>query len=149
MLILHITKTFRIRSTEWFLAWVVFSWGWILLLPVNTFAVSASYTELARWGSEDTWGWFCLIGGGIRLSALVINGAARPSPHVRMVFALLSAFFFWNLTLGFLASGAVATGFAVYPAACLFDIYNALQAAQDAAESDRKAREKNDAGASS
>jgi hypothetical protein len=146
MLIVHFRKTFRVRACEWLLATMVFLWGVVLLQPADTFAISPSYSELQRWASEATWGWFCLVGGGLRLTALAINGAARPSPHARAVLAALSAFFFAQITLGLLLSGGpLSTGLAVYPLAAAFDIYNAMRAADDAAHSDRKAR---DAGAS-
>jgi hypothetical protein len=146
MLIVHFQKTFRVRAAEWFLAGVVFLWGVVLIQPADTFALSHSYDELARWANEPTWAWFCLVGGGTRLAALAINGAARPSPHVRAVFAALSAFFFAQISLGLALSGGVTTGLAVYPLAACFDIYNAMRAAEDAAQSDRKARDR-DAGA--
>jgi hypothetical protein len=147
MLIVHLRKTFKVRACEWMLAGVVFLWGVILLQPDDTFARSNVYEELRRWGDEGTWGWFCLIGGGIRLTALVINGAARPSPHIRMIFSLLSAFFFGQISIGILmAGGAISTGLAVYPLAVAFEIYNAARASEDAAESDKRAR---NAGASS
>jgi hypothetical protein len=149
MLIVHFRKTFRVRACEWLLAGIVFLWGVVLIQPDDTFSRSVAYQELGRWAAESTWAWFCLVGGGIRLAALGVNGAARPSPHVRTFFALLSAFFFLQLTLGFLIGGGpVSTGMAVYPLCAAFDVYNAIRAADDAAETDRKAK-KDASGASS
>lgn len=140
MLIVHMNKTFRVRSNEWFMAAVVFLWGVVLIQPQETFT-QPSYSILAQHASEDTWAIFCLVGGGLRLLALAINGAMRPSPHVRAVLAFLSAFFFLQLAFGFLTAGTLSTGLAVYPAAAVFDFVNALHAIGDAADVDRKHKE--------
>lgn len=138
MLILHIRRHFRARATEWMLSGVMLLWGALLLRPGQTFAQPV-YSELARIASEEWWGWICLITGAVRLVALIINGAMRPSPHLRAGLAFVSTYFWFELSLGFVLSGGQGTALAVYPLAFLFDLFNAAMAAGDAGASDRAA----------
>ncbi|MFG1465281.1 hypothetical protein V5F77_20565 [Xanthobacter sp. DSM 24535] len=136
MLILHIRHHFRARATEWMLSGVMLLWGALLLRPGQAFSQPA-YSELARIASEEWWGWICLITGAVRLVALIINGAMRPSPHLRAGLAFLSSYFWFELSLGFLLAGGYGTALAVYPLAFVFDLFNAAMAAGDAGASDR------------
>lgn len=115
--------------------------GILLLCPGETFA-APSYGELARIGSEDAWGLFGVIVRGLRLLALIINGAMRPSPHMRAPLALLSSYFWWQLSLGFLIAGEGGMVVALCPLAVMFDVFNAAMAARDAGEIDARAHKK-------
>ena len=141
MLILHIRKHFRVRATEWLLSGVMLLWGVLLLCPSDTFAMP-SYGELARIGSEDAWGWFGVTVGGLRLLVLIINGALRPSPHLRAILAWLSSYFWWQLSLGFYMAGEGGMALALCPLAVVFDVFNAAMAAGDAGEIDARALKK-------
>ena len=145
MLILHIRKHFRVRATEWMLSGVMLLWGLLLLRPGMTFSAPA-YAELARLAPEETWGLACLGIGGLRLMVLVINGAMRPSPHLRAFLALVSALFWYQLSVGFLLADGNGTAIAVYPLAVGFDVFNAAMAAGDAGEVDRAARARSQGG---
>lgn len=130
-MILHFTQTFPSRVSEWTLASILASWGLMLLRPEVTFATSPSYVGLERIAAEDTWGWFCLIAGVIRLMALTINGIWKPTYHIRSALAFLSCFFWLQISLGFMASGNASTGLAVYPWLLMLDIYSTYRAARD------------------
>lgn len=129
--IMHFTKTFPQRVSEWALASILCSWGLMLLRPESTFATSGSYIGLARLAAEDTWGWFCFIAGALRLTALAINGLWTPTYHIRSLLAFLSCFFWFQISLGFMASGNATTGLAVYPWLLLLDTYSTYRAARD------------------
>lgn len=130
-IILHFTETFPSRVLEWILAFILFSWGLMLLRPDATFASSPSYIGLERIASEDTWGWFCAIAGLLRLVALCINGFWKPTYHIRAATSFLSNFFWLQITLGFIASGNANTGLAVYPWLLLADIICTYRTARD------------------
>jgi hypothetical protein len=131
-IVLHIGKHLPTRWPEWILASMLTSWGGILLRPENTFGSSPSYEGLARIASEQTWGWFCLGAGVIRLIALTVNGSWVPTTyHLRSLTAFLSCFFWLQITIGFMASGNASTGLAVYPWLLIADIACVYLSARD------------------
>lgn len=130
MIFLHFQRTFPTRVTEWLLGAVLFSWGWMLLRPEETFA-GPGYVGLARLASEEVWGWSCLLIGSARLVVLAVNGMWIPSYRVRSLAAFLSCFFWLQISLGFAASGLPSTALCVYPWFLLADIYCVYRAARD------------------
>lgn len=132
------------RAAEWALAAILFNWGWILLLPKETFGREA-YALMLAIMPESSWGVACLVIGAVRLVALVINGTfantaySRYSPHVRATMAGLSCFFWLQIVLSF-ALAPVGTGMAVYPVLMVLDLYCVYRAAGDAKHSDEVAR---------
>jgi hypothetical protein len=136
------------RATEWLFAVIMINWGWILLLPHDTFSLSSSYGVLLTVAPEEVWGIGCLIVGLVRFIALVINGTfadspyARRSPHVRAVMSALSCFFWMQISLSFLVAlgdKPPGTGIAVYPVILWFEVYCAFRAARDAGQVDKAA----------
>ncbi|WP_143061937.1 hypothetical protein [Faunimonas pinastri] len=129
----------KVRVAEWALGTILFNFGWILLLPAQTFD-GPSYAGMARVAPEGVWGLACLIVGAARLVALFINGTRRRTPHVRAIMAFLSCFFWLQISLCFLQAGTVPTGLAVYPVLLALDIFNLFRASSDARLSDEVAR---------
>lgn len=132
------------RAAEWALGAILFNWGWILLLPGQTFGREA-YDLMVAIAPEPIWGIACLVIGATRLIALVINGTfadtaySRFSPHVRTAMSGLSCFFWLQIVLSF-ALAPPGTGLAVYPVLLVLDLYSAYRAAGDAKHSDMAAR---------
>ncbi|SER62554.1 hypothetical protein SAMN05216548_1324 [Faunimonas pinastri] len=124
---------FRVRSTEWLLAGLLANFGRVLLDPHPTFE-GASYAELARFATEDHWGWACLVAGGLRLGALFVNGSLYPSYWARAGMAFVSCFFWAEISLGFFTVGTVPTGLAIYPLLLLAEVYNVGCAFKDAGQ---------------
>jgi hypothetical protein len=149
MMIVKLTKTFPIRVLEWLLAGIMFSWSIVCWnLRPHEWA-SPIYAGLAQLGDQNTWAFFAFWIGATRLAALMINGAWRPSPHLRAAGAFLACFMWLQITLGLLAVDVRTWALAVFPWLFLADIYNVFRAANDAGLADDRARaERSQAGAS-
>lgn len=142
-----IRSHFPARAVEWLFAIILFNWGLTLVMPHEVFAAYPAYALMATVASETTWGIGCIIVGGLRFVALVLNGTfadkpyGRYSPHVRAGLAGVSCFFWMQIALSLLASeGPPATGLAVYPAILWFEVFCAFRAARDAGQLDEAAR---------
>ena len=132
MILLHVKKHFPARATEWIVAAMLTTLGLIFLRPEPTFALSPSYVGLARLATESTWGWGCVIIGGIRIIALIINGAWVPSTyHLRSITAMLSCFVWFQLSLGLFASNTASAGLALFPWLVVLDIVSTYRVARD------------------
>jgi hypothetical protein len=140
MMIVKLTKTFPIRVTEWLLAGIMLSWSiacWHLR-PIDW--ANPLYSGLSRLADQNTWAFFAFWIGLGRIMALTINGAWRPSPHLRAAGAFLACFMWLQISLGMLSADLRATGVAIYPWLLLADIYNVFRASHDARASDDRAR---------
>ena len=138
-----ITDHVPARASEWALALVLVNWGWTLLLPGSVFQTSAVFIEMARWASENQWGWACFAMGMIRFSALFVNGtfpSFRYSPHIRSAMSFLACAFWFTISIGIFQANVPTTGLAVYPVLLLLDMYNAYRAAGDARDADEAAK---------
>lgn len=139
MMIVKLTRTFPIRITEWLLAGIMLSWSIVCWnLQQNEWS-GAMFTGLSRLGDQDTWAFFAFFIALGRLAALTINGAWRPSPHLRAAGAFLACFMWLQIVLGLMASPIPTTAIAVYPWLLLADIYNVFRASHDAGISDDRA----------
>jgi hypothetical protein len=139
MMIVKLTKTFPIRVTEWLLAGIMFSWSIVCWnLSAHDWS-SPIYSGLSRLAEQNTWAFFAFWIGAMRIAALTINGAWRPSPHLRAVGAFLACFMWLQISLGLMTSDIKATGLAVFPWLLLADIYNVFRASHDARISDDRA----------
>ena len=125
----------RFRLAEWGLAVVMFSWGWLLLLPYDSLSIPVM-AGLLQAAPETVWGTGCLALGGARLCVLVVNGAWRRNAHARAICAFLSCFVWVQICIGLAATGIVTTGLATYPVLLLMDIYVVFRAAAEARDTD-------------
>lgn len=140
MMIVKLTKTFPIRVTEWLLAGIMFSWSIACWNLAPTDWASPLYSGLSRLAAQNTWAFLAFWIGVARLVALTINGAWRPSPHLRAAGAFLACFMWLQISLGMMIADVRATGVAIYPWLLLADIYNVFRASHDARLSDDRAR---------
>lgn len=140
MIVVRLQQTFPFRVGEWLLALVMISWGLTLLWYPNLFAITPTYIFMAQMAPQPQWGVWILLTGLVRFAVLTINGAWRPSPHIRAACALFSSFVWLQICLGIAASRIPSTGLAVYPYFLLLDFYNILRASSDARASDDRAR---------
>lgn len=135
-----IKEHFPARASEWALALILVNWGYVLLLPGDSFIRSGN--TLGSFMTESMWGWACLFMGFSRLIALFVNGTFkgfRHSPHVRAIMSFLSCGFWFMITIGLMQTSS--TGLAVYPVLLLLDYYNAARASRDARLVDEAARQ--------
>lgn len=139
MVIIKLTKTFPIRVMEWLLACIMFSWGIVCwnLRPAEW--AQPVFSGLATFGEQNTWAFFAFYIGAFRIAMLGINGAWRPSPHLRTVAAFLACFMWLQLTLGLLVADTRGVGVAIVPWLLFADIYNVFRASHDARLSDDRA----------
>lgn len=133
MIFLHVQSTFKARASEWVLASILSSIGLMLLRPDDIFGQSSVYIGLAQIASQHTWGWFCLVGGAIRLVALTINGYWIPSSyHLRALTAFLGCLFWFQFALGLFVSDRPTIILVTVPWLFLMDLINCHRAAVDA-----------------
>jgi hypothetical protein len=140
MMIVKLTKTFPIRVLEWLLASIMFSWSIVCWNLTPHEWASPFYSGLSRLAQQNTWAFFAFLIGLGRITALTINGAWRPSPHLRAAGAFLACFMWLQISLGMAVSDIKATGIAIYPWLLLADIYNVFRASYDARLSDDRAK---------
>lgn len=139
MMIVKLSKTFPIRVTEWLLAGIMLSWSVACWNLSSADWHSPIYSGMARIAEQNTWAFYAFWIGIIRLAALTINGAWRPSPHFRAAGAFLACFMWLQISLGLMVSDIRVTGIAVFPWLLLADIYNVFRASHDARLSDERA----------
>lgn len=89
--------TFRERAPEWVLSWGLIIIGITFSAYPEVFA-RAGYIPLLSIMSPKAWvGWITSI-GLIRIISLTVNGAWRPTPHIR-VFGSIAGLTIWSSLL--------------------------------------------------
>jgi hypothetical protein len=139
MMVVKLTKTFPIRITEWLLAGIMLSWSFACWNLTPGEWDGPFYALLDRLAPQQTWAFIAFCIAFLRLSALTINGAWRPSPHLRAAGAFLSLFIWLQVALATLVSPIGSTAVAIYPWLLLADTYNVFRASYDARLSDDRA----------
>jgi hypothetical protein len=143
MIAIRLPSHFPVRATEWMLASMKLSWGLLLLMPYDMFHAPATATMLrglSQTAPQAVWGWIGTVAGLLHLSGLYVNGTRRKSPHVRATCSAIGAVFWFQVTIGMIGTGVPSTGWAIYPWLVVFSVYNVVRAAQDARQSDDRAR---------
>ena len=128
-------ETFPNRVLEWLLASILFNWGWILLLPYETFDLR-TMVNFRLLAPEWAWGTACLCIGMGRLVTLWINGSWRRSPHARGIFAILSCLAWAHIFLALVTVGIVAPGQSTYATLFLAELYVIVRAFSEARVAD-------------
>lgn len=118
--------------TEWMIAFIMFLWGAILLLPAETFD-GDNWAFFRAVMSESAWGLTMMLLGFARIVGLIINGALRNvTPWIRVVSAG-GTFIVWvDIIVAFALSGVVSTWIAIYPVIAVVELVNIYRAAHDA-----------------
>lgn len=142
MIFLRFPSHFPVRATEWMLAAMKVSFGFVLLLPNPTFS-NPYMAGLAHVADQRTWGSIAFIFGVVHLTALWINGTKQKSPHWRAACSLVGVLFWFQVCLGIYGTLMINTGMAVYPWLVIFSIRNVWVSMTDARLSDDKARTQN------
>lgn len=141
---------FLSRWFEWVLAAMILNFGWTLLRPGATFDTSHSFDVMARFANEITWGICLTLIGGLRLTALVINGSIErfkvASPYVRSACSGLSVFVWLSISLGVYASGQPVPGGGTYFGIMIAEIIVCWIVAQQAGAAELTYREEKASG---
>ncbi|WP_336801825.1 hypothetical protein [Kaistia sp. MMO-174] len=146
-----ITSHMPSRASEWTLAAILLNWG------LNV-AMTPGYLDREYWTtlrdllpSEPFspvvfWGGGAIVVAALRLLALVINGTfattawSRYSPHVRMLMATFSCFFWMTQVLSVWTAEQFWTGLSASAFLLLLDFYNIARTSTDARHSDEAHR---------
>ncbi len=135
----RLSHTFPLRVVEWLLALSMTTWG--VLLAMDPHALQdAFFQPMLAVGSAGAWTIFCLGIGLLRLKALAVNGAWRPTPHLRAVTSILSAFLWTQLAWGVVAYGAPIAVAAIYPLLLIAELQVVYRASAEARAADDRAR---------
>ena len=139
----HLSDAFYPRRPEWAGAFLLVLGGWILrenptLMEVSQTGTTKPFTLMLAVASQPAWASALLAFGLLRFLVLFINGAWRKSPHLRMLFALLSCFFWEQIALSF--SATFGLSFAAYVVFLGLEFSNIIIAGRDARAADDAAR---------
>ena len=135
MIALRFPAHFPVRATEWMMACMKTSWGFVLLLPFDAFS-QPSMAAMAQIARQSTWGWVAFIAGILHFTALYVNGTRRRSPHLRAICSAIGVMFWFQVCLGMYGTGVINTGMAIYPWLTIFSVRNVVAAMRDARLSD-------------
>ncbi len=91
MISVRFEDTFRERLPEWVSTLCLIGWGAILLGESAALWQEEYFSVLANIASQKVWGYGAIIIGLLRSIALGINGAWRPTAHLRAIGALVGA----------------------------------------------------------
>lgn len=132
----QVSHRFGPRMTEWLLAGHTMLFGWVLMLPVETFSQPAFSGFNAVFPKGETWlGFIMLALGLVRIGGLVVNGARKEvTPMIRQVSAGVGCLIWFGLSYLFLSSDVVSTWLAIYPLFSIGELVNIHRAAHDQGE---------------
>lgn len=109
--------------------------GYVLLLPSQTFNQPAFMGFNAIFPSESFLGWIMLSVGCLRILGLVINGARKNvTPQIRVFSAGAGCLIWSGIAYTFWSSDVVSTWISVYPLFALGELINIHRAAHDQGE---------------
>lgn len=134
----HFADAFFPRRSEWAGAALMIFGGWILFAnpDLMTQSKTAAFDLMRSIFQQSTWARLLLSFGLVRLVVLFINGAWRRSPHLRMLSAVLSCFFWMQIALSYSATFGLA--FAAYVVVLGLEFSNIIVAGRDARTVDDK-----------
>lgn len=138
MVSLH--EHFPLRITDWLLSAIMLSWGLTLIAVDPQVWALPTFSGLNWIASQLACAAVATVIGLARIAALIVNGAIRRSPHLRLIGAFLSIFIWVQLSLGVLYSELVGPGIAIFPWLAIADLFNVYRAAEDARASDDRAK---------
>lgn len=142
MLVVRFKETFRERMPEWVQAAGMFGWGLLALAAVGPFQDQSFFHPLLQIMSQLWWGISILVVGAIRLTFLVINGAWRPSAHIRALGCALGTMLWASLFVSSLSLTWLTPTTAIYAMLLSMDLMSLWFAAGDAKLADLSARSK-------
>jgi hypothetical protein len=139
---IRIQHRFGPRMPEWFMAGHMILFGYVLLLPTDTFnqpafnAFRVLPTErMVGMTPEDIMGWAMLFIGCARIFGLIVNGARkRVTPQIRQISASIGCMIWAGIAYGFFSSDVVSTWLAIYPLFVVGEAVNIYRAAHDQGE---------------
>ncbi len=129
---------FMERLAEWAFATIALGVGMSLAFDGHVF-------DLPEWAltrmilGQEALGWITIAIGLMRLAALAVNGAWRPTYHLRALFAGICSVMWFSLGVGFYGAHSQGIWVGILPALFFFDAINMRRAIVDAVKADRAA----------
>lgn len=142
MIVARFRETFRERMPEWVQATGMLMWGLMALWATGLFQSQAFFAPLLLLMSQTAWGILAALVGVVRLSFLVINGAWRPSAHIRAIGCVLGSMLWGSLFISALSLDWLTPTVSVYAMLLGLDILSLWFSAGDAKLADLSARGK-------
>ena len=143
MLLIRFGETFRDRIIEWGLSLSLIIWGIVCLAQPGIFNEHPAFIPLLQLVSQAAWGIIAIVTGFIRIVFLTINGAWRPSAHIRAIGCVLGIVIWGSILLAtFSLIPYVAPMSVMYGMALVFDTFALWFASEDAKLSDICARKR-------
>ena len=143
MITLRFKYTFRERIPEWITSIALIVWGMILLGETPALWDMQYFSALSNIASQKTWASITIIAGVFRVIALGINGAWRPTAHMRAIGALMGALVWAAIIISYLTLNWNPPAIAAKGALLALDISGLWFASGDAKLADIKASELN------
>lgn len=133
----RVQHRFGPRQMEWFMALIMFGWGAVLLLPIESMESNAWIFFKAVF-PEFFWGSLFFLIGLFRLVGLVINGSRREiTPWIRVVSAGVGFIVWVGVLTGFAFSGVAISIWTInYSVFSIAEIVNIIRAGRDVGEID-------------
>lgn len=140
MIPLRFAHTFRERAPEWILSTAILAWGMIVFISTDLFFNQEFYHPLLLITSQLNWAIFGIVVGSVRLIFLVINGAWRPSAHIRAIGCLAGCMLWGALLISVLSLNWLAPASGIYASLLSLDLLSMWFAAGDAKLADLSAK---------
>lgn len=142
MLVVRFKETFRERMPEWVQAAGMMGWGLLVLASSGLFYTQEFFHPLLLIMGQMEWGLAALLVGTIRLIFLVINGAWRPSAHIRAAGCVLGTILWGSLLVSAFSLNWLTPTSSIYAMLLALDLLSLWFAAGDAKLADLAARSK-------
>lgn len=133
-------ETFRERMPEWVQSVCMVLWGFTTIAAMGLFEANSFFAPLLLLMGQQAWGVFAIVVGTVRLSFLVINGAWRPSAHIRAIGCVFGCLLWGSLFVSALSLPWITPAVATYGTMLAFDLFSLWFAAGDAKLADLSAR---------
>lgn len=140
MITVRFKDTFRERLPEWISSLAMLCWGIIVISEPPEVWAQGYFNVLATYASQQVWGTVTILLGSLRLIALGINGAWRPTGHIRAFGALAGVLVWTSIIFGYVGLDWNPPAFATKGAMIAIDMAALWFAAGDAKLADIKAK---------
>lgn len=128
----NFANAFFPRLSEWWAATLLGGLGFVLSANPDLMASSKAnaYQMMLMIWHQETWALIMKLFAGCRLVILLVNGAWRRSPHLRAAGAILTCFFWMQITLSVASTFGLLFGLAA--GVLVLDFANFIRALRDA-----------------
>ena len=133
-------ETFRERMPEWVVSAGMLGWGLLAIFALGLFQRLDLFHPLLLVMPQLKWGIIAATTGLIRIIFLIINGAWRPSAHVRAIGCGLGCMLWGSLAVSSLQLHWLITTTALYVTLLALDFFSLGFAAGDAKLADLAAK---------